>query len=118
MNIIEYLTTSQLIRAINTSKNYIVLDTRYSCNHSAGKVTFTNLLDRYVDRDGNYLDYVLMYDLCDMTAIHCILSERIKRINGQWLKYCYDYVSFDAFCKECHGISERQYRKALKWCDL
>lgn len=111
----EQLTNSQLVRATYTRKTYIHLDTRYGCNHSAGKVTFSDNLP--AARKAYEAGEILVGSLDDMTGIHGLVLDMIARITRIWGRECYHWESFAAYLKSEHGLTEWQYQEAKRWAE-
>lgn len=105
--IYSMLTNAQLCRAITTVKNYIVLDTRYSCNHSVGKVTFTDVLPNLES------DEILVADMCDVTGLQYEVQNMVDRVSRALTRDCY-YDTLENNLKS-YGLTPYQYQKAIKW---
>ena len=104
----NYLNYSQLTRAITTTKNYIVIDTGFSGNHSIGKVTFTNTLPDLND------EMILCIDLaCDQSGLHYEVQNMVDRVSSALTRDCY-YDSLENNLKS-YGLTEYKYKKALRY---
>lgn len=99
MNTFEYLSNTQLIKAINTVKNYIKIDT------DSSKVTFTNNYDCPNDETTIYVD------LCDQSGLHYHCQNLLDSIIKQWGFHCYHYENFTSFLRQVYSISEWQYQQ-------
>ncbi len=113
-NIIDEINTRDMMRIIQSDKEYVYFDIsvcnagaviRVHCTNSNKIPCAYNGYDFIIDND---------YDLHD--ELMPILHSRLSKIVIAWGKFCYDYSSHDEFLK-LYKLTPYLYQKLLTICE-
>ncbi len=109
------VSTGDLLRVINSNKEYFIVN--YSVSNS-GAAVWINCTNTYKDigSSSTYNGYDFIFTMYDEEyhTIQALLIKRLKNIVNGWLKYCYEYSSMAAYLKQVYNLSMYNYHRLLK----
>lgn len=110
---LEDISTKDLLRVINTNKEYIVFNYHVFNVGAKIDVICTDHFERYNKYLEDGYSFVISLYTEEYETIKEILTDRLKEINNSWFINCY-YFSFELFLKEKFNISYYNYMRLIK----
>ena len=108
------VTTKDLLRIINSNKEYFIVNYRVS---NSGAAVWVNCTDTYKDIGSsstyNGYDYIFSLYSEELHTIQHLLIKRLGAISAAWTKFCYDYSDFKTFLNK-YDLSLYNYGRLQK----